>query len=333
MTTGSLPAPGAGPVDHPPVGPGTQSVPVRPGWIEAGWSALVVALGAAALAAAWDGWLATVVLGGTAVLGVLLVAVGRALRLSVLVVTLAVLAGLVVVTTALLRSGATPADTRPWQLLADAVPRLVTGPRPAPVVADLLAPGVLLTGLVAVLVGVRSGRGRRHRTSPLVGALVLYVAGIALSAGAVDRWGLLAVGIVVLAVAGWSSVDGGGGGDRSMVRGRLVAAGALAAVAVPLVAAGALLDRDDAFDPRTVVEPPATEVVVANPMPQLDAWARDPERELFAVSGDVFPLHLAVLTEYDGSAWAAPSAFRPLGEAEPALGPGDRQARVASRVT
>ncbi|MGL5930160.1 MAG: transglutaminase-like domain-containing protein [Dermatophilaceae bacterium] len=372
--TGSTSRPPGVEIRPPAVESGTPSPRSRQGWVETGWSALVLTLGAVALATAWDGWPAAVVLTGTAVLGVLLVAVGRALRLSVLVVTLAVVAVLVLVTTVLLRSGGASADTRPWQLLADAVPRLVTGPRPAPVVTELLAPGVLLTGLVAVLVGVRAGRERRHRTSPVVGALVLYVAGVALTAGTADRWGVLAVALVVAAVAGWALPatddpagddpaggeagirDPGGGesgaggrsaaepatgepgaGQRGAGNGgagsRVVAAGVLAAVAVPLVVAGALLGRDDAFDPRTVVEPPVTEVVVANPMPQLDAWARDPERELFAVTGDVFPLHLAVLTEYDGSAWAAPSAFRPVGEAEPTLRPGDRQARVTSRVT
>lgn len=313
-----------------------MSATTAPRAAELAWTVALVALGGLALSSGYEGWTATAALVGTAVAGILLVVLGRAVRLSTFVVTVVALTLLVLLVTVLLRSGDAPADARPWQLLADAVPRLVTGPRPAPAVPDLLAPGILLVGLVAVLVGVRTGRDRRHRASPLVGALVLYVAGTALTAGEADRWGLVAAALLVVTVAGWSllgSVASGSGAVEGPVRQRFVAAGALAAVALPLVVAGALLDRADAFDPRTVVDPPVTRVVVANPLPQLDAWARDPERELFGVTGDVFPLHLAVLTDYDGAAWAAPSAFRPLGEADPVLPAGDRRARVVNRVT
>ncbi|MGL4176242.1 MAG: hypothetical protein ACRCSN_09205, partial [Dermatophilaceae bacterium] len=98
MTTAppSVRVPGTGSASRPPaVESGAPSALSRRGWIETVWSTLVLALGAVALATAWDGWPAAVVLTGTAVLGVLLVAAGRALRLSVLVVTLAVVAVLV----------------------------------------------------------------------------------------------------------------------------------------------------------------------------------------------------------------------------------------------
>lgn len=307
--------------------------PAGPG--ETAWAALLLVLGAVALGLTYRGALAVAVLVGVVVLGVLLVVAGRVLRLSAVAVMLAALGGLVLVTTLLLRAGG--GEGRPWELLADAVPRLVTGPRPAPTAADLLAPAVLLAGVLAVLVGVRLGRVRRTRVSPPAAAVVLQVAAAALTAGAADRFGVLAAATVVVAVLGWGLLGRTRGTPSPAVRSALrpVAAGvgALALVVVPVVVGTAVLARDDAFDPREVVEPPVTDLVVANPMPLLDAWARDPGRELFTVSGSVFPLRLAVLSEYDGAAWAAPSAFRPLGEGRPALPAGQRQARVDARVT
>jgi transglutaminase-like putative cysteine protease len=310
------------------------------GLAETGWAVLVLVLGAVTLGQAYRGWLPPVVLSGTAVAGVVVVLAGRALRTSTLVTTLAALALLVLGTTLLLRAGDAGVGEQPWRLLADAVPRLVTGPRPAPAAPDLLAPSVLLTGLVAVLAGVRLGRVSRLRASGPVGAALLQVAAAALTAGTADRYGVLAAALVVVTVLGWGLLERpaatpvpGAGQRRGRARDVVVASVALALVSVPVVVGGAVLARDDAFDPRRVVEPPVTDVTVANPMPMLDAWARDPERELFTVEGAVFPLHLAVLTEYDGSAWAAPSAFRPLGEAEAVLPPGDRQAEVDARVT
>ncbi|MBM6401950.1 transglutaminase-like domain-containing protein [Phycicoccus sonneratiae] len=315
-----------------------ESAPTRStaGVPEVGWAVLVLVVGAVGLAQAYRGWLPALVLGGTAAAGVLVVLAGRALRTSTLVTTLAALALLVLGTTLLLRAGDTAAGEQPWRLLADAVPRLVTGPRPAPAAPDLLAPSVLLTGLVSVLAGVRLGRPSRLRASAPVGAAVLLVAGAALTAGAADPYGLLAVVLVVVTVLGWGLLDRpqrSPGAVPHRNRELVVASVALALVAVPVVVGGAVLARDDAFDPRSVVEPPVTDVTVANPMPMLDAWARDPQRELFTVEGAVFPLHLAVLTEYDGAAWAAPSAFRPLGEAEALLPAGERQAEVDAQVT
>ncbi|MGG5259436.1 transglutaminase-like domain-containing protein [Phycicoccus avicenniae] len=318
----------------PPTAPDRGSA----GLAETGWAVLVLAVGAVALGQAYRGWLPAVVLAGTTAAGVLVVLAGRALRASTTVTTLAALAVLVLGTTLLLRSGDAAAGEPPWRLLADAVPRLATGPRPAPAAPDLLAPAVLLTGLVAVLVGVRLGRAPRLRASAPVGAVVLVVASAALTAGSADRFGLLAALLVVVTVLGWGLLDRvapAPGTRRSGRRPRdlVVASAALALVSVPVVVGGSVLARDDAFDPRQVLEPPVTEVTVANPMPMLDAWARDPQRELFTVEGPVFPLHLAVLTEYDGAAWAAPSAFRPVGEAESALAPGERQAEVDAAVT
>lgn len=310
------------------------------GLAESGWAVLVLVLGAVTLAQAYRGWLPPVVLSGTAAAGVLVVLAGRALRTSTLVTTLAALALLVLGTTLLLRAGGVGAGEQPWRLLADAVPRLVTGPRPAPAAPDLLAPSVLLTGLVSVLAGVRLGRLSRLRASAPVGAALLQVAAAALTAGTADPYGALAAALVVVTVLGWGLLERPAaaptpGAEQRTGRARdvVVASVALALVSVPVVVGGAVLARDDAFDPRRVVEPPVTDVIVANPMPMLDAWARDPQRELFTVEGAVFPLHLAVLTEYDGSAWAAPSAFRPLGEAEAALPPGDRRAEVDAQVT
>ena len=310
------------------------------GPVETTWAAGLLLLGAVALASAYRGWLPLLVLGLVAVLGVLLVALGRLLRLGVLGAAVTSLALLVLTTTMLLRAGS-GAEARPWTLVVDAVPRLLTGPRPAPDAPDLLAPAVLLVGLVTVLVGVRLRRHRRARVSAPAGGLVLYVAAAALTGGAADRWGLLATGLVVVTVLGWGLLDRPAAtgssteppGAARPPRGLVASVAALAAVAVPVVVGPSLLDRREAFDPREVVDPPVTDLVVANPMPLLDAWARDPERELFTVRGAPFPLHLAVLSEYDGASWSAPSAFRPLGDATPTLAAGDRQARVDADVT
>lgn len=327
-----------------PTRPGSPSaVPPTPprgpaGLAETGWAAALLVIGAVVLGSAWQGWLPLVVLAATAVLALALVRGGLALRLSGLVVVVSALALVVLAVTTLLRAGDQAGASRPWELLADAVPRLVTGPRPAPPTPDLLAPGVLLAGLVGTLVGVRLGRARRLGATPLGGGLVLHLAGTALTAGTADRFGVAAAALVVVAALGWGLLDAAPAvasrtTARQGSRRRALAAGTTALVVVPVVVGGALLDRASGFDPRTVVEPPVTDVLVANPLPFLDAWARDPERTLFTVRGAEFPLHLAVLTEYDGAAWAAPSAFRPLGEADPVLPPGDRRATVDSRVT
>lgn len=303
---------------------------------ETGWAAGLLALGAAALAAGWAGPVPLVVL---VVVAAAVVAVVRlaASRVSTTVVVALALALLVVGCTLLLRGGPAAAGAPPWRLLADAVPRLVTGPRPAPADPDLLVPGLLLTGLIATLVGVRLTRPGRRRASPLLGAVLLLAGGAALSAGEAARLAPLAVAATVVAVGGWGLLDARAPGATApsavAPRRRVAAVGALAAVAVPLVVGGALLRSEEPFDLRTVVEPPVQDVVVANPMPMLGVWARDPERRLFTVSGTVFPLHLAVLEEYDGAAWSAPSAFRPLGEATAALAPGDRRAEASTRVT
>lgn len=325
-------------------------------WPETAWAAVLLAIGSVTLGTAWDGWAATAVIVAAAVLPAVIV---RALtrRTSSWFAALFVL--IVVVGVVVLLGRDARADGRSAvSALLDAVPTLLTGPLPAPARPELLAPGVLLAGVVGAFVGVRLSRPRRHRLTPVVGATLLYAAGLALTAAVTDAFGGLAAGLVVVAVLGWVLLGHGGptrltvtdpsraseaprgavagtSPARGIARGgrRAGAALALALVTVPLVVAAALPPRDDALDLRDHVDPPVTFVTVTNPLPQLAAWARDPEGELFAVSGDAYPLHLAVLSDYDGASWSAPSAFRPLDVTAPRLlAPGERQAVVRARV-
>ena len=285
----------------------------------AAWACALLVLGGLSLASAWSGVLPALCLTAAAV-GPLVVCRG-VLRLGISAwATTSVLVTLLVLGAYLLAAdaGTSFADT-----VTDAVPRLLTTPRPLPVRADVLVGPLLLTALVSLLVGIRLGS--RRRVAPVVGGLGLYVSGALLTSGEGDRWGLLASLLVACALLGWVVLDGHGAGRRIA----LVVPAALAATGMLVVST--TVQWSTPFEPRTLVDPPAVDVVASNPLAHLGTWTGDPDRVLLDVSGPVVPLRLVTLDSYDGNQWSAATRYRPVPEAEPpATPPPGRSTRSAT---
>lgn len=312
------------------------------------WSVLVLGVSALAIAPAYAG--ATAVLAGAVAFPVALVSAGAAARLprwSVAVAVVSVGVGLAL--TAAGRSAPDAPVVPSWRAspvlemlgpLIDAVPRLLTSPRPAPATPEALAPTALLVWIVAsvvalVVVPQRAGARRARRPAvlaPLVGAAVLQVAGALLTAGGSDRYGVLAASTMLLVGTGW--VVWGRGSSFG---------GALGGVAVAVLAASCALvagsvSTTGAFEPRRLVTPPVLVSEAANPVPLVRAWAGRSDLELFTVSAQgagPLPdrLTLVPLNAFDGAVWRAEPRLRALGVVEePDLPPGDRRGEVVLRV-
>jgi transglutaminase-like putative cysteine protease len=237
--------------------------------------------------------------------------------------------------------------------LIDSVPRLLTGPRPAPADAEMLTPVMLVVALVSLtvflLTGRRTAAGRSGPggtrldragpgspgpgVSPVVGAALLYVCSALLTAGDADRYGVAALVVVVLSGAGWVLLDRPENQSRSAraavrrVPGRRSAvlagvAGFVVVGSVTLVAGA--LPHSEPFEPREHVTPPVVNVEASNPLPMLSLWGEESDLELFRVTG-LAPdrLALVVLPDYDGARWWADVQFQPLGAVRaPDLPPG-----------
>lgn len=289
--------------------------PLRNPWLLTAWAAGLVAVGGVALAAPWGGWRPVVLLLVTALVPILLLRSVVALGVSRWAAS-SVLALLLVLTAYLMSSHS---DTSLSGTVTDSVPLLLTAPQPYALRADLLAPVVLLTGLVSLFAGLRAES--RTRIGPVAGAVLLYVAAALLTKGTGDPWGILAVLLVVLAVLGWVLLDE----HTEPSRRRILIAGPALVVLVGGLASVALVPAQSAFDPRTVVDPPVLVVETASPLPQLGAWASNPDAELLRVSGDAVPLRLVTLDEYDGAQWRAATRYAPFGTAVETPLVGDRR--------
>jgi transglutaminase-like putative cysteine protease len=294
--------------------------PLRNPWLLTAWAAALVAVGAVSLAAPWGGWRPVVLLLVAALVPILLLRSVVALGVSRWAAT-SVLALLLVLVAYLMSARS---DTSLSGTVTDSVPLLLTAPQPYALRADLLAPVVLLTGLVSLFAGLRAES--RARVGPVAGALLLYVAAALLTKGTGDPWGILAVLLVVLAVLGWVLLDE----HTEPSRRRILVAGPALVVLVAGLASVALVPAQSAFDPRTVVDPPVLVVETASPLPQLGAWASNPDAELLRVRGDAVPLRLVTLDEYDGAQWRAATRYAPFGTAveTPLVGEQRRTATV-----
>ncbi|MFC5287578.1 transglutaminaseTgpA domain-containing protein [Actinokineospora guangxiensis] len=262
------------------------------------------------LAQGWSGLLALGLLVAAVVLAhVLVAAAGRFPAGSVLTVLIpAGLAGGYFAARGAIEGG-------PMEVLRDSVPRLLTAARPAPPTVDLLMPGVVFVFCVAVVAAV-SLRGTRLLGPPLA-AVALYASGALLTGGSADPYGLAAVGVVAIALAGWVR--------RSEAPAVLGAVVGLVAVVLP---------AGDAFEPRELVQPPIADVQVANPLPRLAAWAAAPDTELLRLRGPQHAVRLAVLSKYTGASWRAATLYGPLGAVDaPALPPGGRVEGVSVEIT
>ncbi|GLZ28950.1 hypothetical protein Lesp02_11400 [Lentzea sp. NBRC 105346] len=260
------------------------------------WSGVVLVVAAVQLGLAWDG--IPVLFGLSVVAGYGALLLKRWMPAGLAVLTMLVLG---------FAGGyfacreAVPGRSDPTQVLLDSVPRLLTAARPAPSTPELLTPGLLLVFGTSVVVSVAVSR-KSSLFAPALGASVLYVAGALLTAGRTDRYGLVALLLVLLLAVGWLIADRRG--PIAPPVGFVLALLALVAIVLP---------RGDAFEPRKLIRPPVTDVAVANPLPQLASWAALGDTELFRTRGPEVPMRLMTLSDYSGATWEASSTYGPLG--------------------
>ncbi len=319
MTTSSPTYPQA--TDLSTADPESISPTPPPGTLEAGpppgrvggrllsmWAFSLVAVGAAQLAVGWVGWLPAAVFVGAVGVTFGLVRGARAVRVPAGVTAVGVL--LLAMAGGYLVSGSGTVEA-----LTDALPRLLTAPRPAPATPELLAPGVLLVVVVTLAVSLSVLGNGRALLAPAAGAAVLYVSAALLTAGQADRRGLVALAMVAMIGMGWLVIDRAG---RRTKRAFLAPpAGVLAALAALALLAG-LLPLAQPFEPRDLVTPPVDDLSVASPLPQLSSWAAEGETELFRVRGPEVPIRLVALADYTGATWRAASLYGQLGAVAPA---------------
>lgn len=329
------------------------------------WSALVLATATVALAAGYQSAWALPVLALLAVLPVGLVGLGRALALpSWAIATAGVTLG--VLPALMIADGVDPAQggwrsAPAFSLLApliDAVPRLLTAPRPAPPDPAHLVPVALVVYLTALVVALLTVGRRTSTTPPLVGAVVLHTAGALLTAGRGDPYGLAVLLTALVLVLGWAWLPGpklpgprlGGAaagqeapgreadGRTSRPRRLPVLSTAVVAVVATFAGAAVLVGTDRSFEPRTLVPPPALPVAATNPVPDLAAWTARPDQPLFSVAplgSDQLPprLMLAALPDFDGAAWRIEARLRGLGVVEePDLPAGEHRTEASYLV-
>lgn len=209
--------------------------------------------------------------------------------------------------------------------LLDALPRLLTAPRPAPATAAYLAPTLAVVFVLSAVAALAETRPRASGGLPVAMAAVLYLLAALLTAGRADSSGVLALALLVVAVGGWTLLPryaAGAAGARATRRPRSAAVratvGALAAAAVvaPLAAWGS--PGADAFEPRELVRTPRQDAQVLSPLPMLAVWADQTDLPLLRVDGrPPARLTLAVLPDFDGAAWSNQGRFTVRG-AEPA---------------
>lgn len=285
------------------------------------WPAALLVLGSLLLSSAWGRWQITLAIAAAAALPLLLLRLVIRLGVSRWAAS-TVLLMLLLLLGYLLTAGA---DLSFSETVRDAVPRLLSSPRPYAVRADLVVGPLLLTALVSLFVGLRVESS--HRVEPVIGAALLYVAGALLTAGRADPWGLVAVLLLVVALLGWVFLDE----HSEPVRQRFAIAAPLSVIGVGALTALATLTVAEPFEPRDLVDPPIIQVSSSNPLTHLGAWSQNPDVELLRVRGARVPLRLVTLDAYDGRQWTAATRFAPLGTgAETPLPPGDvtREATV-----
>jgi transglutaminase superfamily protein/transglutaminase TgpA-like protein len=285
------------------------------------WSLAVLMVGCWQLAAGWASPVAALVFAGAVVVTYGVVFGARAARVPASFAVLAVLTASVVGA-----YYAAPASG-PMQAVVDSVPRLLTAPRPAPVTAGLLVPGVLLVAVVSLVCAL----SLRARSSivPAAGGAVLYVATALLTAGQADPRGFGAVALLAVTGLGWVLV--GRGRRRAAVVPQSVLVVGLAAAAL---GAAALLPAGRPFEPRDLVTPPVHDLPVASPLPELSSWAAAGDTELFRVRGRETPMRLIALADYTGATWRASTLYAPIGTVSRLdLPAGVRQAGSTVEVT
>ncbi|MCR3751260.1 transglutaminase domain-containing protein [Lentzea californiensis] len=262
-----------------------------------GWVTAVLLVGALQLSQAWDGatvYFGLAALAGFAALPLKRIVPGGLAALAVMV--LALTGGF------FLARGASP-DRDPTWVLLDTVPRLLTAARPAPATPELLVPGLLL--IIGVSTGMVLSVTKRGTALfvPALGVATLYVSAALLTTGRADRYGLVALTLVVVLALGWLIIDR---------RGPVVPPAVLATALATLTLLAFVLPSNG-FEPRKLVTPPITDIAISNPLPQLASWAAQGDAELFRMRGPEVPVRLVTLSRYSGASWEAASTYGPLG--------------------
>ncbi|TDV57160.1 transglutaminase domain-containing protein [Actinophytocola oryzae] len=284
------------------------------------WAVAVLGVGCWQLSLGWASAVAGAVFVGVVVLVFGLVLGARVVRVPGGFVVLGVL------TAALVGAYYAAPASGPLQAVVDSVPRLLTAPRPAPVTAAFLVPGVLLVAVVA-LVSALSLRARAL-VVPAVGGAVLYVAGALLTAGRADPRGLGALGLLAVTGIGWVLVD------RGRRRGSVVPQSVLVVGLAGVALAAVLLPAGRPFEPRDLVTPPVNDLPASSPLPALSSWAAAGDTELFRVRGGEIPMRLVALADYTGATWQATTVYSPVGTvAAPDLPAGARHVETRVDVT
>lgn len=301
------------------------------------WAALVLLTALPPLAAGYAAAWALAVLAACAVLPFGLAALGRLARVPRwAVATAGLIVGVVVALVFADRvdpaSGALPG----WRAspgfsvlgpLIDAVPRLLTAPRPAPPDPSLLVPAALLVWIVGLGVALAVVGARRAGVAPLVGAVVLHAAGALLTAGRGDAIGTAALATALAVLLGWvllpaAEPPAAGHSTRSRTtasrrRRGVVLPTIVAAVAATFALCAVVVPTAGSFEPRTLVPPPQLPTDATNPVPQAAVWAQSPDTEMLTVTrleGDMpTMLSAVVLPDYTGVAWTLDARLRPVG--------------------
>ncbi|MEJ1089141.1 transglutaminaseTgpA domain-containing protein [Microbacterium sp. Mu-80] len=307
------------------------------------WSIGILGISTIPIAAGYAAWWAVLVLVGCVVVPHLLVVLARWLRIPSVWTAVGVGLMAVVAATAL---AAQPADAEArWTAdgvlspLIDSIPRLLTAPRPAPADIGLLMPAALLVWLSSLAVALAVTAQGRARIAPLIGALVLQVAGALLTAGAGDPYGAVAAASVLLILAGWISTPARHSDRRPARRAsrRGWALGLVTAALVGLltISASALVGGDR-FEPRTLVPAPPLPAQAVNPLPDVPRWNAEADTALFTLSTPgAMPerVRLAVLPDFDGASWTLDAGLRPVGVvATPDTPMGEWQTPITFRV-
>ncbi|MFC7487836.1 transglutaminaseTgpA domain-containing protein [Knoellia sp. CPCC 206453] len=209
----------------------------------------------------------------------------------------------------------------------DAIPRLLTAPRPAPTSPDNVAPVVavvFVAAVVACLAEVRP-RATAAAVAPAAAGLI-YLLGALLAAGKTDSRGLVALTLVLLTAVGWillprdapaPTTASDSPSSRRPLRATvtaLIASAATALLVAPLAGLGSV--RPDAFDPRSLVTTPRQDTQVLSPLPMLGVWADQTDLPLIEVTGrPPARLTLAVLPDFEGASWSNNGRFTVPGAA------------------
>ena len=283
----------------------------------ASWAMVLVAIAALEFVPSYSGALPALVFAVAAIAPFVLVRLGAGARLGAVPAALLVVVGsLAAAWWALTRAGegAGPA------VFSDAVPRLLTSGRPAPVQAALLAPPALLVALVASVVAVCVFAPPPHTSArvggvmaPTLGASVLYVGAQLLDAGRADRHGFVAMSLLLITVVSWSTPYRHGDDRVSMSWSPSVVAPAVGVVVLGLAAAAAV-PATGAFEPRDHVTPPTVSLTESSPLTLLAAWGRNQKVEILRAKVlGTQRLRLATLSSFSGEAWQVDDSYTDFG--------------------